>query len=222
MQTALWASEVSEVVSILHFRSVCEGDEQEVWKSALVYFFLKVWVSVNECMCVYLHLHLCVGCLTERDSPSEWARHSVFIFLWKRWLSLRRIRLISCWLTVQPKHKGVSTWVTHTHTHMFDTLQAWHSRLSSCLVDGGRRENEKEIKEERHLQTQSSKRNEWKIPCVCVYESVCMCWLVLVPGYLHDNYLSSSVIRLAAERHDGNKRQATGTCKSTNSYGHTS
>ena len=32
-----------------------------------------------------------------------------------------------------------------------------------------------------------------KILCVC-------CWLLSVPGYLHDNYLSSSVIRLTAEQ----------------------
>ena len=52
--------------------------------------------------------------------------------------------------------------------------------------------------------------------CVCL----CVCWLVVVPGYLHDNYLSSSVIILTSELHNGSKWQATGT-KSTNSSGHT-
>lgn len=56
-------------------------------KVSLCLFFLR---GVSQCMCVSLHLHLCVGCLTERDSQSD----SVLVYF--------SVEVMTPWKTYSP------------------------------------------------------------------------------------------------------------------------
>ena len=94
-------------------------------------FFLKVSECVNEyvcvcvcvcvpapaSMCVCVCVCVCVCGLSDWEGLTERASQSASIFLSKWRLSLRRLRLISRWLTVRPDREVFPPGFSHTHTH---------------------------------------------------------------------------------------------------------
>ena len=156
--------------------------------------FLKVSVCVNKCVCVCVCLHLrpcvcvcvCVCGLSDWEGLTERASQSASIFLSKWRLSLRRLRLISCWLTARPDCKvfppGLHTHThahTRTHTRTPDTPQAL-TQSPQQLPHQGEREKWKRDKRRKTFEDAVITEG-WteSMQCVCVCVCVCVSLCVL-------------------------------------------
>ncbi len=219
----------TELVSLLNFKSVfvcvrlCDDESHSVKVSPCLFFLKGVsvceWVcvctsapaSVCVCVCVGVCVCVCVGCLTERVSQSE--RVTLCLFSCQSDDSLEDVFALShvdsqYSPTARCFHLGYTPTYTytliHTHTYTHPRHPSDVTQSPQQLPHWGRERGKWERDKRRTMFEDTVTREEWRENILCVYVCVCVCvcvwWLVLVPGHLHDNYLSSSVIRLISEQ----------------------